>query len=363
MQLTDEGPEEQSDGPPALPDWAGTMGRHGRSFASATLGRLEAHGLARGESRPWRIVETASHGNYLQPFFRDLGASTLIAEGAPAWADAAVAAGLDVERRPLDPAAAPALADRLGGGADAMIDYYALAHLRQPDAFLAGVRAALRPGGIAALEFDHLLPVLEEGQFDAIRHGHFSYLSFLSLSAALRRVRLRAFDVEQLPVYGGAVRVWAEDAQARTPATPAVAALLARERTAGLDQPQSYAGYQRTVERIRVALRSFLETARSERRRVAAYGAPTRGNTLLNSCGVGSDLVAFTVDRSPSKQGRFLPGSHIPVLAPTALGEERPDYVLILTWDLADEVQAQLSEIREWGARFVVPIPELKVLP
>ena len=361
VQLDDDGPEEGADRHPALPAWSGTMARHARGFARATVARLEAAGLP--GPGDLRIVETASHGNYLQGFFRERGVSTLIAEGAPDWADAAEAEGLAVERLGLLPANVPALERRLGGGAAAVVDYYLLAHLRDPMAFLSGVRAALGSRGLAALEFDHVLPVLAERQFDAVRHGHFTYLSFVALRDALGRAGLEAFDVEELPVYGGAIRAWLQVAAGPRPVTGAVADLLAKERAAGLESPETYRTYHQAVERTRGALLDFLEEAHRRGRLVAGYGAPSRGNTLLNSCGIDRRLLPFTVDRSTAKQGRFLPGSHIPIHAPNRLFEERPDYVLILTWDLAGEVQAQLPEVRTWGGRFVVPIPGITVLP
>lgn len=361
VQLDDDGPEEGADGSAVIPAWSGTMERHARDFAAAILARLETG----GDQRPaggWRIVETASHGNYLQGFFRERGAATVIAEGAPAWADAAAAAGLAVEREALLRTSVPAIEARLGGPAVAVVDYYLLAHLRDPGAFLSGVRAALDPGGIAVLEFDHVLPVLAERQFDAVRHGHFSYLSFVALRHALERAGLEAFDVEELPVYGGAVRAWLQPTPGPRPIAPAVAALLERERRAGLEAIETYRRYRPAVERTQRALMDFLEEAHRQGRLVAGYGAPSRGNTLLNSCGVDRRLLPFTVDRSPAKHGRFLPGSHIPIHGPERLLEARPDVVLILTWDLAEEVQAQLPEVRAWGGRFAVPIPELRLL-
>lgn len=362
MQLED-GPQEGSGGMPIV-TWSGAMERHGRAYADALLERLDAGGTNANRLDAWRIVETASHGNYLQSLFGDLGISTLIAEASGEWAVAARAEGRRVERVAIAPGAGRWIERRLGGPADALVDYYLLAHLREPAAFLAGVAEVIGADGLAAIEFDHLLPVIEEGQFDAIRHGHFSYLSFLALESALQRVGLAAFDVEELDVYGGAIRAWVQDASSSPRAVGrAVVDLRDREQRAGLRGADVYRRYRRSVERTLAALRGFLEEARGDGRLVAGYGAPSRGNTLLNSCGITPELLPFTVDRSPAKQGRLLPGSRIPIHPPSHLADVRPDFILVLAWDLVDEIRGQLPEVGAWGGRFVVPIPEVTVLP
>ncbi|MDR3636182.1 MAG: class I SAM-dependent methyltransferase [Isosphaeraceae bacterium] len=313
---------------------------------------------------PLRILEVASHGGYLQEAFRVNGAPTTIVEGSTSWADDARRRGLAVERTVLDAAAAPRLIERLGGRADAVLDFYLLAHLRDPGSLLLGIRRVLGADGFAVVEFDHLLPLIKQRQFDAIRHGHFSYFSLLAFRAALDRAGLEVFDVEKQPVYGGALRAWLRDARHGPQASTArVETLLAEERQAGLDRVETYLGFHEAVELTQQRLRGFLEQARRDGRLVVGYGAPSRCTTLLNSCGITSELLPFVVDRSPAKQGRSLPGSRIPIREPDALLRARPDIVLVLTWDLIDEVMAQLPEVRSWGGRFVVPIPEVSVLP
>ncbi len=355
VQLGDDGPDEGDDATTAAPAWSDTIRRHAGSFAAEVLARL-------GTLEQPRIVEMASHGGYLQDAFRARGAATIIAEGGPARADAA-ARGLVVERLVLNAETAARLTTR-SGPADAVVDFYLLAHLRDPGALLAGIRALLAPEGIAAIEFDHLLHVIGQCQFDAIRHGHFSYLSLTALVGLLERAGLRVFDVEAFSVYGGAARAWVQDAvTGPRSVTSRVGAMLATEQREGLDRMETYRHYGSRVERAQRSLREFLEEARRDGRSVVGYGAPSRGTTLLNACGVTSDLLPFTVDRSVDKQGRFIPGVRVPVYAPDRLLEARPDYVLILTWDVADEIQEQLREVRCWGGRFVVPIPEARVLP
>jgi hypothetical protein len=232
--------------------------------------------------------------------------------------------------------------------------------------FTAGLRALLAPRGVLTIEVPHLLRLLQEVQFDTIYHEHFSYYSLHAASRVLAAHGLVVFDVEELPTHGGSLRLFCRRSDApaapRLATTGAVDALLAREIAAGLLEPDTYRDFGERVRSVKLALLRFLVEARGRGERVAAYGAPAKGNTLLNYCGVGPDLVEFTVDKSPHKQGRFLPGSRIPIHAPERLAERRPDWVLILPWNLKDEIGAQMAAIRNWGGRFVVAIPSLTVL-
>jgi hypothetical protein len=243
-----------------------------------------------------------------------------------------------------------------------VIDNYLLAHVEDPDDFAAGLRAILRPGGVAVLEFAHLLPLVRDRAFDAIRHGHFSYLSLISLGGLLERHGLAVFDVERQPVYGGALRVFVAASDERTVAL-SVADVLSAERRAGLSDVPTFKRFALGIGAVRAELRAFLEARREQGNAVAGYGAPSRASTLLNYCGITTDLLAYTVDRSPLKQGRLVPGCRIPIEDPGRIFETRPAYVLVLTWDIAEEVRRQMGGIAEWGGRFVVPLPHPTVVP
>jgi hypothetical protein len=250
-----------------------------------------------------------------------------------------------------------------GQAADLLVANNVLAHVPDLDDFVVGLAQALTPGGVLTIEFPHLLRMLQRVEFDTIYHEHFSYFSMLAAVHALEQRGLRVFDVEELATHGGSLRLWVgrrESCPFET--TDAVSTLAEEERAAGLEQPVAYEAFEAKVERARASLRSFLAHARRAGRRVAAYGAAAKGNTLLNSCGVSTDEIPYVVDRSPHKQGRFLPGSHLPILDPDHVREDRPDYLLILPWNLRDEITEQMADVREWGGRFVVAIPEVEVL-
>jgi hypothetical protein len=263
----------------------------------------------------------------------------------------------------VDAGCSAAVATLLGRPADLVVGNNVFAHVPDLADFTAGLRALLAPRGVLTIEVPHLLRLLAEVQFDTIYHEHFSYYSLHAASRALAAHGLVVFDVEELPTHGGSLRLFCRRSDA--PADPrlatsgAVDALLERERAAGLLEPETYRDFGERVRGVKLALLRFLVEARGRGERVAAYGAPAKGNTLLNYCGVGPDLVEFTVDKSPHKQGRFLPGSRIPIHAPERLAERRPDWVLILPWNLKDEIVRQMAEVREWGGRFVVPIPDV----
>jgi C-methyltransferase C-terminal domain len=212
------------------------------------------------------------------------------------------------------------------------------------------------------LEFPHLLRLIERRQYDTIYHEHFSYLSLLTSARALATAGLRVVDVDELDTHGGSLRVYARpEAHAGEPSTR-VKAVLGKEESAGLHTVSGHAGFAGAVLKIKSDLLEFLLTAASQGRSVAGYGAPGKGNTLLNHCGIRSDLMEYTVDRSPVKQGMYLPGTHIPIYAPERLAETRPDYILVLPWNLREEISAQLEYVRSWGGRLVFPIPELEII-
>jgi hypothetical protein len=236
--------------------------------------------------------------------------------------------------------------------------------MRKPDLndFVAGMKILLKPHGIITMEFPHLLRLMEEHQFDTIYHEHFSYFSFLTTQRVFEAHGLKIFDVEELPTHGGSLRIYACHAEdSSKPVTQKVRELQAREDSAGLDSVDTYTSFTRQVEATKRNLLDFLIQAKRAGKTIAGYGAPGKGNTLLNYCGIREDFIDYTVDRNPYKQGKFLPGSHIPILAPERIGETKPDYVLILPWNLKGEIIQQLAYIREWGGQFVVPIPSVRV--
>jgi len=249
------------------------------------------------------------------------------------------------------------------GQASLIVANNVLAHVPDLNDFVAGMALALAPGGTITIEFPHLLRLMQEGQFDTIYHEHFSYFTLLTAQRALAQHGLRVLDVEELPTHGGSLRVYAghQDEAGRGAGSSGLQRVLDLERGHALDSPAGYAGFEAKVQKIKRDLLRFLIEAREQGRTVVGYGAPAKGNTLLNYCGVRTDLLEFTVDRNPEKQNTLLPGTRIPVLAPEALRQRRPDYLLILPWNLRAEIEAQHAYVREWGGRFVVPIPALEI--
>jgi C-methyltransferase C-terminal domain/Putative zinc binding domain len=357
VQLDGSGPgEAATPGPPAY-ELSETMRAHAHGFIDDVLARHPSR------SDDLRVVELASHGTYLHPFLAERGVRGLIVEGSPPLAEAAARRGYPVLGRPFGLVTAREFVDD-GGPADLLIDYYLLAHVSDPDDFVAGLQAILKPGGVAVLEFDHLLPLVADRRFDAFRHGHYSYFGLISARALLERHGLAVFDVEAQPVYGGALRVFVAHAgdQGHRVA-PAVDDLTAVERHAGLSRTTTFERFAHGIGDLRAELLAFLQARRSRGEAVVGYGAPSRGSTLLNYCGITRELLAYTVDRSPLKQGRFMPGCGVPIEDPGRIFQTRPAYVLILTWDIGDEVMRQMAAIAEWGGRFVVPLPRFTVLP
>jgi hypothetical protein len=251
-----------------------------------------------------------------------------------------------------------------GKPADLLLGNNVLAHVPDLNDFIAGMKIVLKATGVITMEFPHLMRLMAANQFDTIYHEHFSYFSFLSVEQVFKRHGITIFDVEELSTHGGSLRIYGrhEDNEALS-VTENVAELRERELHAGFDRLETYQGFAKQVEETKRTLLEFLIQAKRERKSVVGYGAAAKGNTLLNYCGVRTDFLDYVVDRSPHKQGRFLPGTHIPILPPERIRDTKPDYVLILPWNLRDEITSQMSHIREWGGRFVVPIPKVEVLP
>ena len=328
--------------------------KHCREYADRMVPRL-------GLTAASQVVEIASNDGYLLQYFKPHGVPILGVEPAENVPKVAIEKGVPTEVAFFGADTARALRAR-GVAADLIAANNVLAHVPRLRDFAEGFRILLKPEGTVTIEVPHLLRLVAENQFDTIYHEHFSYFSLLVLERLFTDVGMRIVDVEELWTHGGSLRVFVRHAaQADTP-TPAVADVLGRERQAGLDRVETYDRFAAEVVRTKCdVLAFFIEAARAGKR-VVGYGAPAKGNTLLNYCGIGPELMAFTVDRSPHKQGRFLPGTRIPVRSPVDLLAARPDFVFILPWNLRDEIVRQMEAIREWGGRFVVPIPTLRVL-
>ena len=310
-----------------------------------------------------RVVEVASNDGYLLRHFAAAGVPVLGIEPAANVAAAAEQAGVPTLVRFFGRALGEELAAG-GKSADLVVGNNVLAHVPELDDFVAGLAALVKPDGVISLEFPHLLRLIEGVQFDTIYHEHVSYLSLLAVERIFARNGLRVVDVEPLPTHGGSLRVLAcRENSAAHASGPGLAAMRAEERAAGLDRIESYSGFAERVAAVKESLLAFLDRARRDGKTVVAYGAAAKGNTLLNVCGVGPELIDFVVDASPHKQGRYTPGARLPIYRPERLIEARPDYVLILPWNLRDEIVDEMHEVRSWGGRFVVPIPKTEVLP
>jgi SAM-dependent methyltransferase len=304
-----------------------------------------------------RVVEVASNDGYLLQYFVARGIPCLGIEPAANVAATAVAKGVPTRVEFFGVESARRMVAE-GIRADLLLGNNVLAQVHDLNDFVAGMAILLAPRGVITIEFPHLLQLVAENQFDTIYHEHFSYFSLRSASAVLAAHGLTVFDVEELPTHGGSLRIYARHtADPVRPVTDRLRRLAAREAAAGVGDLAYYASFAGRVQETKRKLLEFLISARRAGKTVVGYGAPGKGNTLLNYCGIRTDFLDYTVDRNPYKQGKFLPGTHIPIHAPERIRETKPDYVLILPWNLKDEIAAQLAYVREWGGRLVVPIP------
>jgi SAM-dependent methyltransferase len=314
-----------------------------------------------GLDRQSFVIEVASNDGYLLQYFVQQGVPVLGIEPAANVAKVADAKGVPTLVQFFGTQLAKDLAaeDRC---ADLVLGNNVLAQVPDLNDFVEGLKIVLKPEGVLTLEFPHLLRLIERNEFDTIYHEHFSYFSMLTTVRILEAHDLKVFDVEELPTHGGSLRVYACRAEAQTHRVESrVRELIEQEESAGLATMEGYEGFPAQVKETKWALVNFLLAAAQQGKTVAGYGAPGKSATLLHYCGIGSDLIEYTVDRSPHKQGRFLPGNHIPIYHPDRIRETKPDYVMILPWNLKDEITEQLHFIREWGGRFVVPIPKVTV--
>lgn len=308
------------------------------------------------------VIEVASNDGYLLQYFVERGIPALGVEPAANVAKVAVARGVPTLVKFFGRATARELAAE-GKQADLLLGNNVLAQVPDLNDFVAGLKIALAPRGVITIEFPHLMQLVANNQFDTIYHEHFSYFSWLSAERIFAAHGLVLFDVEELPTHGGSLRIYARHVDDDTkPMTEKARELRQREVDAGLLSLEYYRSFALQVEKTKQDLLEFLIEAKRAGKRVVGYGAPGKGNTLLNYCGIRTDFLDFTVDRSPYKQGKFLPGTQIPIRHPDAIREARPDYVLILPWNLRDEIAAQLAYVREWGGQLVVPIPRVEVL-
>ena len=327
---------------------------HAKAYAAAMTKRF-------GLDPDSLVVEVASNDGYLLKHFVDMHIPVLGVEPTANTAQAAIAAGVPTEVLFFGVETGRALAAR-GDRADLMAANNVLAHVPDIGDFVAGFREVLKEEGVLTFEFPHLLNLIQKVQFDTIYHEHFSYLSLLAVEQVLRANGLRPFDVERLSTHGGSLRLFCCHKGASHAETAALAALRDEEHAAGLDRIESYAGFAPRVEAVRASFRAFLAAEKAAGRRIAAYGAAAKGNTFLNYCGTTVADIEVVFDASAAKQGRFLPGSHLPILAPDDVRGVRPDDLVILPWNLKDEIIGQMAFIRDWGGRFVTASPETKVI-
>ncbi len=327
---------------------------HSRRYAEQMIERL-------GLDERSQVVELASNDGYLLQFFRERQISVLGIEPAANVAAVAKEKGIPTVVEFFGEDVARSLAGE--SAADLLLGNNVLAHVPDLNDFVAGMKVLLKPGGVITMEFPHLMRLIEENQWDTIYHEHFSYFSFLTVSAVFEAHGIRLFDVEELPTHGGSLRIYGAHAEDEAKQeSDAARELRERERAAGYESLETYLGYGLRVEADKRQILRFLIELKEQGKRVVAYGAPAKGNTLLNYCGVRGDMIEYTCDLNPHKQGHYLPGSHIPIRSPEALREDKPDVVLILPWNIKDEIVAQLQFIGEWGGRFAARTPELTLL-
>jgi 2-polyprenyl-3-methyl-5-hydroxy-6-metoxy-1,4-benzoquinol methylase len=315
-----------------------------------------------GFDRSSQVIEIASNDGYLLQYFQQRNISVLGIEPASNVAAVAEAKGIPTLTKFFGIQTATELVE-LNKQADLLLGNNVIAHVPDLNDFVAGMKLLLKPEGIITIEFPHLLQLITQSQFDTIYHEHFSYFSFLTVERVFAAHGLTLFDVEELPTHGGSLRIYGRHSENnKLVSTDRIANLKSKELDAKLDIIDTYRDFTKQVEIIKRQLLNFLIQARNEGKSVIGYGAPAKGNTLLNYCGVRTDFIDYTVDRSPHKQGLFLPGTHIPIHSPDRITETKPDYLLILPWNLRSEIIEQMAHIRDWDGKFIVPIPQLEIV-
>jgi hypothetical protein len=344
--------------------------RHDYAYFSSTSSGWLAHAKAYAEMMTVRlgldgqsmVIEVASNDGYLLKNFVAADIPCLGIEPTAGTAEAARALGVPVLQAFFGATLGAQLAEE-GKSADLIAGNNVYAHVPDINDFTKGLKAALKPGGTITLEFPHLMQLIAQNQFDTVYHEHYSYLSLFAVQKIFAATGLKVYDVEELSTHGGSLRVYGCHAEAAYDVSAAVGALLAAEEAAGLRDIKTYTAFQPRADKVKNDLLAFLTAQKRAGKTVAAYGAAAKGNTLLNYAGVKPDLLSFVCDAAPSKQGKLMPGSHIPILPPAALAERKPDIVLILPWNIAGEVvRQQGAALAEWGGKFAVAVPEMKVL-
>jgi 2-polyprenyl-3-methyl-5-hydroxy-6-metoxy-1,4-benzoquinol methylase len=309
-----------------------------------------------------QVVEIASNDGYLLQYFNELGIPVLGIEPASNVANVAVQKGIATWTKFFGVKTAKELVKK-NLTADLLLGNNVLAHVPDLNDFVGGMKIALSPDGVITMEFPHILQQIINNQFDTIYHEHYSYLSLLTVQTIFEHHGLKIFDVDVLSTHGGALRIYAKHSASEAHSVKeSVKVIIDEETAAGLADVQTYENFSQKAEIAKRNLLTFLIEKKNEGKTIAAYGAAAKGNTLLNYCGIGKDFISFAVDKSPHKQGKYLPGTHIPVLDPSVIFTEKPDFLLILPWNLKDEIIHQLTDVRSWGCKFVVPIPEVEVL-
>lgn len=323
---------------------------HGRKYTDQVVNQFHLNSQS-------FVVEIASNDGYLLQHFKAKSIPILGIEPAKNVAETAIKKGIPT----LVKFFGKVTAEGLDRKADLIIGNNVLAHVPELNDFVAGLKVLLKQTGVITLEFPHLLQLIRQNQFDTIYHEHFSYFSLFSVEQVFQKQGLEVFDVEEIPTHGGSLRVYLQHHKGAQPTASRVTALKQKEKAAGLTQLDDYIAYSERVSLYKTRLSSFLQKLKTEGKKVAGYGAPAKGNTLLNYCNITPDLLPFTVDKSPHKQGHYLPGTHIPIYAPSKIDEFKPDYLFILPWNLKNEIMSQMAHIKTWGGQFVIPIPDITI--
>ncbi len=336
------------------------------SYSDSWLAQCQkyAHEISQklGLNADSQVIEVASNDGYLLQYFAQAGIPVLGIEPAANVAEVARSKGIPTEVIFVGAETIPPLLKN-HAQADLLIGNNVLAHVPNICSFVAGLALLLKAEGVLTMEFPHLLQLIAQRQFDTIYHEHFSYLSLLAVEKIFAAAGLTLFDVESLPSHGGSLRIYAQHSESgKQPQSGRLENLRLLEQQAGLDQIATYHNFASEVRKLKYSLLNTLIELKQAGKTLVGYGAPAKGNTLLNYCGIRSDFLDYTVDRSPHKQGSYLPGVHIPILAPEAIFASQPDYVMILPWNIKDEIMDQMAEIRSWGGQFILPIPEVQIL-
>ena len=328
--------------------------RHAKSYTDQMVERFQIGPKS-------QVVEIASNDGYLLQYFAEKGVPVLGVEPAANVAQVAIKKGIPTTTKFFGTQTASELRAS-GKQADLLLGNNVLAHVPNINDFVGGMKILLKPTGVITMEFPHLVRLMAENQFDTIYHEHFSYLSFKTVEQIFAAHGLTLFDVQELPTHGGSLRIYGRHAQDDSnPVGERVHELRTREIDAGFTKLDHYLSFGEQVKQTKWKLLDFLIRVKRDGKSIAGYGAPGKGNTLLNYCGIRTDFLDYTVDRNPYKQGKYTPGTHIPIYSPDKIRETKPDYLLILPWNLKDEVMQQMAYIREWGGQFIVPIPEVQV--